>query len=284
MLSSELLTIGAYVPASQSENSTESRRILKVLRSKLDTPAKASQDELDTLSDLMKKDDAVRKQISQELMATIPKTTLTGSVAQALYSCVTSSGKIDSCSPECVTGLPLSGQKSCKNPVYMKTSSGLTKLNDVTGPEANVYATDAFTGFTEKEEDELRSSGISNVVLLERESRSNRYRSKETISLASQSKTRSYAKDESCAKSVSFSETSTVYSPEGKSSKTYTKSSSSQSRKDECSNSSFSFIYVIMAVILVIILIGIAFVVWNSFTAIPQKEVTKQRTHLVWED
>jgi hypothetical protein len=262
MLSTDVHQIGVHIPKSRSETTIESERILRSLRDKLETPASMAQEELESLSKLMLKDKEIKQQVSDKLQVTVPKTITRGSVAEALYSCVANASKADSCSPECLTGLPLSGSKNCKVPVYLKTSSSLRKLNDSSGTEANVYTSEAFTGFSDSEEDMLRSQGITSVVLHEREPKSNKYRSK-VVTVSSQSVTRT--KDQtgdscSSSKSVTFSDT-TTYIPN----KPSTKSQSSEPPESHETKKGSYFIYIVLAVLLLlVVLAALAFFWYNS--------------------
>jgi len=294
MLAAEINDITTHIPSNRSEISSESQRLLKELRSKLDSPVSVAEKELKSLSRLMETDEKIKKQVTQELQATIPSETPAGTVAQALYACIATSSRVDYCSPECATSLPLFGKKSCNTPTYMKTSKGISKINNVTGSDALVYTNEEFRSFTEKEEEDLRSDGVSNVTIFEREKGSTVFRSKDSISLSSHSNTRS-TKSSSKKKSVSFSDEVDYCdnsSPAKSSSKSSSDSHCSPSSSSESSDlpkkcDSWNFPYVVLAVLLLLIVaIAVCFWWWGSLgttsTTVTSVQTTPASTHLKW--
>lgn len=314
---SETFVIGDYTPKSQSEEFVQSRRILSELRNKMHQSAEQNANDLQALKKLMRKDEEVKKEISQEIRATVPKDTVPGSVGDFLYGCVRSevNGKLMACTPECISGPPLTGKSACQIPVYMKTSKGLLKMNDVSGSQANVYSAEKFSTLSNEEEETLRYQGVSDVTVYERESGTMRYRSVGKLSLTSSdssaqgfvSETRSTSeasesskckksvswsadtKDCEKKKSVSKSSKSAVPTESGSQSSTqYTSQSSDCPEKRACAapKSNMGFIMAIVVVIVVLLFLVLAF--WwfgatNPSHGKSKPMVTMQTTHIVSE-
>lgn len=299
---SQNFLIAEYTPKTRSEESLTSHRLFSRLRSKLSEPALQSRKELEALTKMIKTHEDVRNDMTQEIRATLPKEIVPGSVGEKIYGCLLGSeanGKLSACTPECVTGPPLSGTGGCQMPVYLKTNEKFTKLNDISGEEAKLYTSDSFSELSSQEEDTLRSQGVAHVTVYQRESGTHRYHTVKKISLASQSESRTEdCSSSSSKKSVSWSEDTETRERE-KEHKTRSptrsdkdtscdsgKTSQSSSCAPACETSGSNWgLLAALAVIVVIILILVAVFWWfgasSSVVATSGKPTTVTTSHTV---
>jgi cobalamin biosynthesis Mg chelatase CobN len=279
----EDLVIAEYTPKSRSETSfSDPKKLLGTLRAKVNTPMSSSKRELDHLSKLMEEDEVVKKEITEEIRATLPVEVVSGTVGEYLYSCLKSemNGNTSACTPECVSFLPLSGKTKCDVPSYVRTSKGLTKLNESKGEIANVYTMGDSGDLKPEEEEFLRQEGITEVSVFKREPSSSRYVKSCSVSLPSHSDTRS--RSSSSRRSVSFSDETQNYER---------KSSRPPEKPKKSSNNT---LYFVVALIIILIIVG---ALWFFFfrsassssvepsTSLSSKTSYKaSTTPLIWED
>lgn len=251
----EQFVIGEYTPKSRSEvSSSDPKKLFSALRERINTPMSSSKHELEVLSKLMEEDESVKKQITEEIRATLPVEVISGTVGEYLYSCLKSeiNGNISACVPECVSFLPLSGKTKCDTPSFLRTNNGLTKLNEAKGESANVYSMGDIESLKPEEEEYLRQEGIVEVSIFKRETGSSRYSKSLSVSLPSQSDTRSKS---SSRKTVSFSEQTANYERRP----TRSRESECEIKHKEKKNTSF---YLVVAFVVIVLIVGI---VWFFF-------------------
>lgn len=184
-------------------------------------------DLIDTVRKTIKEDSDYSRDVTKEILSTLPKSIEKGTIGESIYGCAIQQSKDVhvECTPECLSGIPLTSTKSCKLPIYVKSEGTLKKLNSKVGDKAIVYLTDMKDTLSEKDIEILTNDDVSSYSTYSK-NKSLEYKKCEEVSIGTTSLSRTSQKEECKREDSSSSSCSTESS-----------SDSSSTQKEECEKS-----------------------------------------------
>lgn len=193
-----------------AKSSSKSKSLGNLRQMSSQRKSEASRELVEKLSKSTKQNPSFSAEVTEVLRSTAPTSIKSGTVGEDLYSCFVPQSKDlpSECTPECISGISITSE--CKVPVYVKSKSKLTKLNSVSGSEANVFLQESDIELTDEDEEALSSDGISSANIFVREGGTITYKKSCDKSISSQSSTRSKSE---CTASSTESSGATSCSP-----------------------------------------------------------------------